>query len=110
MPMHALGMQGMPRRIPQYPDAYLGWNYISSFGSIISLISLVLFFYIIYDQLVNGLENKNTVAVANLSEPDFLESNQIFVNENNSVKAASIEWITSTPPALHTFNSPALQS
>lgn len=51
----------------------------------------MLFFYVIYDQLVNGLENKNTVAVANLSEPDFLESNQIFVNENNSIKAASIE-------------------
>jgi len=110
MPMHFLGMQGMPRRIPQYPDAYAGWNYISSFGSIISLIALILFFYVVYDQLMNGLENKNTVAVANVSEPDYLESNQIFVNENSSVKASSIEWVTSTPPALHTFSSPAVQS
>jgi hypothetical protein len=53
--------------------------------------SLVLFFYVIYNQLVHGLENKNTVAVANIYEPDFLESNLIFTNENNSMKATSIE-------------------
>nr|YP_009029682.1 cytochrome c oxidase subunit 1 [Magnusiomyces tetraspermus]AHY04938.1 cytochrome c oxidase subunit 1 [Magnusiomyces tetraspermus] len=110
MPMHALGTQGMPRRIPQYPDAYAGWNYVSSFGSIISTISTVTFFYVVYNQTVYGTENKNTVAVANTSEPDFTESNQIFVNENHSMKATSIEWITSTPPATHTFNSPATQS
>lgn len=110
MPQHFLGINGMPRRIPNYPDAYYGWNLVSSFGSIISLLSLILFFYIIYNQLYYGLENKNTVAVANLYEPDFSESNLIFANENNNDKAMSIEWITSTPPALHTFNSPALQS
>ena len=110
MPQHFLGLNGMPRRIPNYPDAYYGWNLVSSFGSIISLLSLVLFFYVIYNQLYYGLENKNTVAVANLYEPDFSESNLIFANENNNDKAMSIEWITSTPPALHTFNSPALQS
>nr|YP_009029711.1 cytochrome c oxidase subunit 1 [Magnusiomyces capitatus]AHY04971.1 cytochrome c oxidase subunit 1 [Magnusiomyces capitatus] len=110
MPLHFLGLNGMPRRMPNYPDAYYGWNLIASFGSLISLMSLVLFFYVIYNQLVHGLENKNTVAVANIYEPDFLESNLMFTNENNSMKATSIEWITSTPPALHTFSSPALQS
>nr|YP_009110274.1 cytochrome c oxidase subunit 1 [Geotrichum candidum]CDI44091.1 cytochrome c oxidase subunit 1 [Geotrichum candidum] len=110
MPQHFLGLNGMPRRMPNYPDAYYGWNLVSSFGSMISLLSLVLFFYVMYNQLYYGLENKNTVAVANLYEPDFSESNLMFANENNNDKAMSIEWMTSTPPALHTFNSPALQS
>ncbi len=47
-PMHFLGLAGMPRRVPDYPDAFAGWNAIASFGSYISAISVVLFFYIIY--------------------------------------------------------------
>jgi len=45
-PMHFLGIAGMPRRIPDYPDAYIGWNIISSFGSLLTTISLIFFFYI----------------------------------------------------------------
>ncbi len=50
-PMHFLGLSGMPRRIPDYPDSYAGWNAIASYGSYISAISTLLFFFIIYDTL-----------------------------------------------------------
>jgi len=43
----------MPRRIPDYPDAFSGWNLISSFGSLISVIATILFGYIIYDIFAN---------------------------------------------------------
>ena len=48
-PMHFLGIAGMPRRIPDYPDIYWAWNYISSIGSLVSVFGVLLFFYIIYD-------------------------------------------------------------
>jgi cytochrome c oxidase subunit 1 len=48
-PMHFAGLAGMPRRIPDYPDAFVYWNYISSIGSIISLISVIFFFYLIIE-------------------------------------------------------------
>ena len=37
----------MPRRIPDFPDEFAGWNAISSFGSLVSVWSIVLFFYIV---------------------------------------------------------------
>jgi len=47
-PMHFLGLAGMPRRIPDYPDAYSGWNSIASFGSYISFVSVLVFLYLVY--------------------------------------------------------------
>ena len=52
--MHFLGLAGMPRRIPDYPDAYAGWNHIASIGSFISFLAVFLFFFIVYDMLVGG--------------------------------------------------------
>ena len=56
-PMHFLGLAGMPRRIPDYPDAFATWNYIASFGSSVSVISTLVFFYVIYDLFVKKSEN-----------------------------------------------------
>ena len=52
-PQHFLGLAGMPRRIPDYPDAYAGWNAVSSVGSMISAFSALLFIYIIYATLTS---------------------------------------------------------
>jgi cytochrome c oxidase subunit 1 len=46
-PMHFLGLAGMPRRIPDYPDSFSGWNDVASAGSLISLVSLVVLFYLL---------------------------------------------------------------
>ena len=53
-PMHFLGLAGMPRRIPDFPDASAGWNDIASLGSFIMLFSTFLFFYSIYVTLGSG--------------------------------------------------------
>lgn len=47
-PMHFLGLAGMPRRIPDYPDAFAGWNFVSSLGAYMSGFGAIVFFYIIY--------------------------------------------------------------
>jgi len=59
-PMHFLGLAGMPRRIPDYPDAYAGWNSIASLGSYISAFSAILFFYIVYVTLTSKTVNYNS--------------------------------------------------
>jgi cytochrome c oxidase subunit 1 len=51
--MHFLGLSGLPRRIPDYPDAYAEWNLIASFGSYLSAISVILFFYIVFKTLTS---------------------------------------------------------
>jgi len=47
-PQHFLGLQGMPRRYSDYPDNFLKWNSISSFGSIISIMGAFFLLSIIW--------------------------------------------------------------
>jgi cytochrome c oxidase subunit 1 len=37
----------MPRRIPDFADGYAGWNNIMSYGSILTVLSVFLFLYIV---------------------------------------------------------------
>jgi cytochrome c oxidase subunit 1 len=48
-PQHFLGMAGMPRRVADYPDAFAGWNMISSFGSYLSAAGVFVFLYLCWD-------------------------------------------------------------
>jgi heme/copper-type cytochrome/quinol oxidase subunit 1 len=72
-------MAGMPRRIPDYPDAFSGWNTISSFGSLISVVATILFGYIIFDIFANNRISSNnpweTVPYFT-SEKEFLTNNK----------------------------------
>jgi cytochrome c oxidase subunit I len=56
-PMHYLGVAGMPRRIPDYPDAFYIFNKIASWGSYISAFSVIIFFIVIIDALLS--DNKS---------------------------------------------------
>ena len=53
-PMHFLGLAGMPRRIPDFPDAYSGWNMVASYGSYLSAFSGAFFFYVLYVTFTEG--------------------------------------------------------
>jgi len=60
-PMHFLGLAGMPRRIPDYPDAYSLFNWVASFGSLFSFTSVCIFFIIVrvYFITKKAEENQN---------------------------------------------------
>jgi cytochrome c oxidase subunit 1 len=102
-PQHFLGLQGMPRRISDYPDAFAGWNLISSFGSMISVVATILFLQIVYLQLVEG----NAVTRYPWSTPQFFSD--IFQTLINRAYP-SLEWCLQSPPKPHAFVSLPLQS
>ena len=102
-PQHFLGLQGMPRRISDYPDAFAGWNVVSSFGSIISLVATGLFLHIVYKQLVEGNE---TTRYPWLTPQYFSDLFQTLFNRNYN----SLEWSLNSPPKPHAFVSLPIQS
>ena len=102
-PQHFLGLQGMPRRISDYPDAFAGWNLISSFGSIVSLIASALFLYIIYLQLTEGEAAKRYPWFV---PQFFFDSILLLLNRTYN----SLEWCLNSPPKAHAFVSLPLTS
>ena len=103
-PQHFLGLAGMPRRIPDYPDAFSGWNAISSFGSLISVVATVLFGYIIYDIFANQPNSSNNPwAVV----PYFTSLNEF---KNNEKGVNTIEWTLASPIPFHAFKMLPIQS
>ena len=102
-PQHFLGLQGMPRRISDYPDAFAGWNLVSSIGSIISVVATVLFLHIIYMQLVEGdITSRYPWLVPEFYSDLF----QTLFNRNY----VSLEWALDSPPKPHAFVSLPIQS
>jgi cytochrome c oxidase subunit 1 len=97
MPQHFLGLAGMPRRIPDYPDSFEGWNLVSSFGSIISIVATVLFIYIIYDTLA---QPEDQLANDPWAVPAFFTS---VAGAGNTKSATTLEWAITSPPAFHAF-------
>merc|ERR1712061_584458 len=41
-PMHFLGFNVMPRRMPDFPDSFHSWNFLSSIGSGITFLSFAI--------------------------------------------------------------------
>ena len=52
-PQHFLGLAGLPRRIPDYPDAFLKWNLVSSAGAMLSFFSLLFFLFLLWEALAS---------------------------------------------------------
>ncbi len=83
-PMHFLGLSGMPRRIPDYPDAFAPWNKIASYGSYLNGFGMLFFFYVVLYTLRKGKPVPNNPW--DQSHP-------------------TLEWTVSSPPPFHTFET-----
>lgn len=93
---HFLGLAGFPRRYPDYPDAYAGWNYISSFGSIVSLIGVLIFLYVLYRTFADRVP----VSGNYWRVPELFEH----VEDAQYLPVTTLEWSQASPPAFHTYN------
>jgi cytochrome c oxidase subunit I len=81
-PQHFLGLAGMPRRYVDYPDAFAGWNMVSSIGSYISAFGVLIFFF----GLVRAFLRKERAA-----------------DNPWGPGATTLEWTLSSPPPFHQF-------
>ncbi len=81
-PQHFLGLAGMPRRYVDYPDAFAGWNFVSSVGSYISFFGMLVFLFGMAQAFMRRIP-----APANPWGPG----------------ATTLEWTLSSPPPFHQF-------
>jgi cytochrome c oxidase subunit 1 len=83
-PMHFLGNDGMPRRIPDYPEQYAYWNQIASYGYLLMAAGMLVFFL----NMIISLSSKKRVAANYWGEG-----------------ATTLEWTLSSPPPFHQFET-----
>jgi cytochrome c oxidase subunit I len=83
-PQHFLGLAGMPRRVVDYPDAFSGWNYVSSVGAYISGIGLIVFFA----GIAHAVVRKRRAA-----------------DNPWGTGATTLEWTLSSPPPFHQYQT-----
>jgi len=83
-PQHFLGLDGMPRRIPDYSPAFAYWNQISSLGYAVTAAGMLIFFVNIIWSLAAGKK-----------APDN------YWGEG----ATTLEWTLSSPPPFHQFET-----
>jgi cytochrome c oxidase subunit 1 len=83
-PQHFLGLAGMPRRYVDYPDAFAGWNYISSVGSYITMGSTIFFILVVFYTFKKGKPAGNNPW---------------------GEGANTLEWTIPSPPEYHTFTT-----
>jgi cytochrome c oxidase subunit 1 len=81
-PQHFLGLAGMPRRYIDYPDAFAGWNLVSSIGSYISSFGVLIFIYGVIEAFVRK---------------------QKAANNPWGAGATTLEWTLTSPPPFHQF-------
>ena len=82
-PMHFSGLAGMPRRIPDYPDAFAGWNMVSSLGAYISVFAAAFFVFVIAHA--------------------FFAGKRVRAPSPWGKWADTLEWTVPTPPPFHAF-------
>ena len=84
-PQHFLGLQGMPRRYVDYPDAYAGWNMVSSYGAYMTGLATVFFIFVVFYTLFFGRR---------------VEANYW----NVEPQTMTLEWTLPSPPPFHQFD------
>ena len=96
----------MPRRIPDYPDAFHGWNFVSSFGSIISVFATVIFLFLVYQLFTQNL-NLNLKAIVYMFNPwadhGHFVSDKII--DKNVPFGNTIEFAVPSPVPTHVFEN-----